>query len=320
MIGRFVAGLVFALVLSWPAGRSLAAELPAQSSADFVQALLDARADDLGFARAKLAVDKVVDPSIDDAAALAELDRMAATIRKMLAMLPPEPAATDIEKLKALRAFIYEAGWWNDNRPFQYDLSDPLGQKPGSQLLTTYLATRKGNCVSMPMLLLALGERLGLDMTLSTAPLHLFVKWTDGGKTWNLEATSGGGFARDEHYRKQLPMTDEAVRNGVYLKTLTRREALSVMATAVLDRLIAAERFDEAVEVADMLIEAYPANAYALVKKGTAYYRLLERDIIKKYPRESDIPADKITYANELYQANRDAFAKAEALGWRMPK
>ena len=320
MAVRILAWLALALSMCLTTDRPFAAELQARSPADFVQALLDAPAAEMDFARAKLAVDKFVDPSVDEAAALTEIDGMVATVRKMLATLPPEAAATDIEKLKALRAFLYEVGWWNENKPFQYDLSDPLGQKPGSQLLTTYLATRKGNCVSMPALLLALGERLGLDMTLSTAPLHVFVKWTDAGKTWNLEATSGGGFTRDEHYRKQLPMTDEAVRNGVYLKRLDRREALSVMATAVVDRLIASGRYEEAVRVADVLIEAYPANAYALVKKGTAYYRLLERDVIKKYPNQGDIPADRVAYANDLYKANQDAFARAEAMGWRMPE
>ncbi|WP_287152177.1 hypothetical protein [Mesorhizobium sp.] len=56
------------------------------------------------------------------------------------------------------------------------------------------------------------------------------------------------------------------------------------------------------------------------MKKGTAYYRLLDANIIKKYPKQSDMPADRILYANGLYQANRRAFARAEALGWREPK
>lgn len=247
---------------------------------------------------------------------------MAATINKMLSTLPPAEAATDMEKMKALRVFIYEPGWWNDGKPFQYDFADPFGQQPGAQRLTHYLATKKGNCVSMPMLFLALGEKLGLDLTLSTAPLHLFVKFTDRatGKTWNLETTSGAGFTRDEHYRKITPMTDEAVANGVYLKAMSRREALAMTATGVLDTLLATGRYDEAIAVADVSIEANPGDAYSLTKKGTAYYRLLERDFIRKYPKESDIPAAEMPRAVELARANQDAFAKAEALGWREPK
>ena len=299
-----------------------AGDIGAANPATFVRELVNAPEGEMDFGRAKLAVDKFVDSSIDDAGALAEIDRMVTTVNKMLATLPPDAAATSMEKMKALRTFLYQGGWWNNGRPFEYDLSDPYGQKPGSQSLTNYLATRKGNCVSMPALFVALGQRLGLKVTLSTAPLHVFVKFTDDatGKTWNLETTSGAGFTRDIWYREKLPMTDEAIANGVYLKTLSRREALSVLATPVLDYLLETGRYDDAIAVADVLIDAYPANAYTLVKKGTAYYQLLDAEIIKKYPKESDIPADKATYANELYQANKQAFTKAEALGWREPK
>lgn len=315
---QFICAVTLGVMLSSDAAGET---LPAASPATFLQALLQSPQADLDFAEAKLAIDAFVDPSIDSEAATAEIDRMAMVVEKMIATLP-EAEATSLERMKALRAFLYEPGWWNDHQPFRYDLEDPLGQKIGAQSLTNYLKTRKGNCISMPMLFLALGESIGLDLTLSTAPLHVFVKWTEAetGKIWNLETTSGGGFTRDEHYRKLLPMTDEAIGNGVYLKTLSRKEALGVMASAVLDDLLRRGRYEDAVVVADVLIAANPADTYALVKKGTAYYRLLERDFIRKYPKESDIPADQIAYANELYRANRDAFVRAEALGWREPK
>lgn len=323
MITRLIARFIFALLLGLTVGRPAAADqLRNSNAATFVRSLLDAPGSETDFARAKLTVDKFIDSSVDEAATLAEIESMVVTVNKMLGTLPPEVASTSMEKMKALRTFLYEGGWWNNGRPFQYDLSDPYGQQPGSQMLSNYLATRKGNCVSMPSLFLALGERLGLNLTLSTAPLHVFIKFTDEatGKMWNLETTSGAGYTRDEWYRQKLPMTDEAIANGVYLKTLSHREALSIIATAVLDNLITTGRYDEAIAVADVLIDAYPANAYTLVKKGTAYYRLLDANIIKKYPKQSDIPANQIAYANDLYQANQEAFAKAEALGWREPK
>jgi len=313
--------IIAALLLAAGLHSAVAGDVSPSAPAVFVRALVNTPEAEVDFGRAKLAVDKFVDPSIDTVVALAEIDRMVATVNKMLATLPPDAASTSMEKMKALRTFLYEGGWWNNGRPFEYDLSDPFGQKPGSQSLTNYLATRKGNCVSMPALFVTLGQRLGLDVTLSTAPLHMFVKFTDDatGKTWNLETTSGAGFTRDTWYRQKLPMTDESIANGVYLKTLSRREALSVLAAPVLDRLLEIGRYEEAISVADVLVEAYPTNAYVLVKKGTAYYRLLDAEIIKKYPKQSDIPANEIAHANDLYQANKHAFAQAEALGWREP-
>ena len=142
---------------------------------------------------------------------------------------------------------------------------------------------------------------------------------TDAGRTFNFEATSGT-FARDSHMRKEMPMTDEAIANGVYMKTLTRSEAASLMATTVMDHLLETGRYDDAIAVADALLEAYPAHAYALVKKGTAYHRLLRDNFIQKYSNERDIPADLLPSAIALQRANLEAFAKAEALGWREPK
>ena len=97
-------------------------------------------------------------------------------------------------------------------------------------MLQRYLTTRRGNCITMPILFLALGQRLGLTMTLAEAPLHVFVKYTDdGGVVWNLEPTSGGGFTRDAWYRKKLPMSDKAVANGVYLRPLAHEEATALI-------------------------------------------------------------------------------------------
>ena len=149
----------------------------------------------------------------------------------------------------------------------------------------------------MPTLFLVLGERLGLNVTLSTAPLHVFIKWTDdAGRTLNFEATSGT-FARDSHFRREMPMTDEAIANGVYMKMLTRKETVALMAMTILDDLLRTGRNDDAIAVADALLEAYPAHAYALAKKGTAYYRLLKENFIAEYPRESDIPTEELPFA-----------------------
>src|SRR5689334_17615992 len=124
--------------------------------------LLDRGGAAIDFAHAALLVDTLIDPGADEAATLAEIERMAATIRRMLASLPVEDARKDGERMRALRTFLYEDGWWNGGKTFQYDHSDPFGRDERTRLLSTYLATRKGNCVSMPLLVLALGERLDL--------------------------------------------------------------------------------------------------------------------------------------------------------------
>lgn len=93
-----------------------------------------------------------------------------------------------------------------------------------------------------------------------------------------------------------------------------------MIAASVLDHLLLTGRYEDAIAVADLLLEAYPTFAYALVKKGTAYYRMLDEQFIQTYPREADIPADELPRALALHRANQAAFARAEAMGWREPE
>ncbi len=314
----FLAGLIPVLLLSTTARAS---ETVSYRSAEVIRSLLENDSAATDYANAKLAIDALVDPTIDRDAVLAEIDAMVATVRRMLDTIPAAEADKSIEKLKALQAFVYRPGRWNDERPFQYNMNDPIGQDLRAKLLTSYLSSRMGNCVSMPILFLILGEQLGLDMSLSTAPLHVLVKYTDDttGDTYNLEATSGAGFTRDGWYQKKSPMTQRAIENGVYLKHLSRRESFAVMATLVSDHLIEAERYEEAIAVLDVILEAYPQMAYAHVKKGTAFYHLLQSEIVLKHPDLNALPDTLRKRADYLFNQNQLAFRKAERLGWIEP-
>lgn len=283
--------------------------------------MFDTPSDQMDYAKAKLTIDRLIDPSIDSDGTLSEIDGMVSTVRRMLATIPPAEAEKSIERLRALQAFVYSPGHWNDDRPFQYDLDDPFGQDFSAKLLPNYLSSRKGNCVSMPILFLILGERLGLDLSLSTTPLHVLVKYTDDqtGETYNLEATSGAGFTRDSWYQKKSPMTERAIENGVYLKHLTRRETLAVMATLIADHLIEKGRYQEAIAVLDVILQAYPQFAYAHVKKGTAFYHLLQSEIVSKYPDTRALPDSLRWRADYLLHNNQLAFQQAEDLGWMEP-
>ncbi|MEP3035923.1 MAG: hypothetical protein ABJO67_16460, partial [Pseudoruegeria sp.] len=74
----------------------------------------------LDFARVKIEVDRMIDPTIDMDAQLAQIDQMVATIETML-----PPNATSWDKVETIRRYIYQAGAWNDGRAFSYDHDDP---------------------------------------------------------------------------------------------------------------------------------------------------------------------------------------------------
>jgi hypothetical protein len=93
-------------------------------------------------------------------------------------------------------------------------------------------ARAMGTCISMPVFYVAVGRRLGYPMKLVTARDHLFARWEsrDGKERFNIEGTNQGLSTPDDDYYKKwpYPVTDEEIRSGWYLKSLTPSEELAI--------------------------------------------------------------------------------------------
>lgn len=94
-----------------------------------------------------------------------------------------------------------------------------------------------GTCVSMPVLYVAIGRRLGYPMTLALAKGHVFARW-DGADhpnpsfrgRFNIEGTNRGlNTHSDEHYAAWPHRLSEAeLSGGWYLRSLEPEEELAV--------------------------------------------------------------------------------------------
>ena len=268
----------------------------------------------IDFAEAKLTVDRLIDPSIDSTSVLRELDQLTQAAKARM------PAGLGQRaRMNVLLETLYKPGLWNGNRPFSYDLNDPFGKERRSKLLSTYLRTRKGNCVSMPILVAIIAQRLGLVVTLATAPEHVLVKFVaDDGVWWNVEATAGGN-KYDSSYERELEITPLAIQNQIYLRPLTPREAVGVMASTLMEELSAKKRADDLMSVADMVLAVNPKDTVAIIHKANAYYLQLEQRYQSKYPRPADIPVTLQEDFKMRQRENLTWFDKAEALGWQPP-
>lgn len=293
-------------------------ELDANSFAEAkqLQSLLKNTNEKSDLARIKLTIDKMIDPSVDIEDNLKKIDDLVSQIRAMLA---DKKNPSDSEKMNALRQYIYDAGPWNNYQPFHYDLEHPEGTYLTEKLLPVYISTKKGNCISMPILFAIVGQRIGLDVTLSTAPTHVFVKYTDRstGSTINIETTSGGHPAREEWISKQSPMTDKAIQAGMYMKRLSKQEAAAVIGVTVAEYFRATEQYRKAIILSEILLQYYPVDAASMTLAGDCFARLADKEFIKKYPRPMDIPTDQASYYRYLRDGNQAYFSRAENLGWQ---
>jgi hypothetical protein len=87
-----------------------------------------------------------------------------------------------------------------------------------------------GTCVTMPVLYIAVGRRLGYPLKLVRAHQHFFARWDDpGGERFNIECTCYGFHACDDnHYlTRPKPIPPALLDKGVYLKSLKPREEMA---------------------------------------------------------------------------------------------
>jgi len=89
-----------------------------------------------------------------------------------------------------------------------------------------------GTCVSMPVLYVAVGRRLGYPLYLVLAKAHVFARWdrAERGERFNIEG-AGEGFSSypDEHYRAwPMRLTEADLASGGYLKSLPPAEELAL--------------------------------------------------------------------------------------------
>jgi regulator of sirC expression with transglutaminase-like and TPR domain len=278
-----------------------------------VRTLVELPDDRLDPLAVQLAIDRIVDPTLDAASTTRALESL---LMRIEARLPP--AATARAKLDVLLSSLYQPGPWNDWRPFSYDLDDPTGKDLRTKLLGHYLRTRKGNCVSMPILVLILGQQLGLRVTLAAAPNHLLVKYlADDGQWLNVEATSGG-FKYDSSYEREMQIPARAIDSGIYLRPMSPREAVGHQLGTLMEHYGRNGRPHDRIAVADLALAQNARDIGAMLHAASGYSVLLEW-IRRRYPDPADIPPEQHEDVRHMQAANLGLFARAESLGWTEP-
>jgi tetratricopeptide (TPR) repeat protein len=96
---------------------------------------------------------------------------------------------------------------------------------PNDLFLHSVMDRRQGYCLSLSILYLALGERLGLNLYGVVVPGHFFVRYDKGRIRFNIETTSHGVNPPDEHYLTKFNVPRKG-RDSIYMKNLTKRQTL----------------------------------------------------------------------------------------------
>jgi regulator of sirC expression with transglutaminase-like and TPR domain len=280
-----------------------------------IEKILASPEDQIDLAFARLVIEKEVYPGINIRESLQKIDQIVATIQNM-----PEYGTTSLERMGTVLRYIYTPGPWNNYQAYQYDLDDPFGKKnPEGKSIANYLSTKKGNCVSMPILVTILGQRLGVNVNLSIAPHHAFARYTDDQNiVTNIETTSGTLLA-DQQYIEAFEIHPEAIKYGIYLQNLTKKEAVAFMLYEIGKMHLYNSHYDKAHHTADLMLKYHPKLVNAMLLKGNIYSRQLSQELA--YLKANNLPVTSAVRKrlDPIYEQNLAWFSKAESLGWREP-
>lgn len=161
-------------------------------------------------------------PDIDPKAYSARIDALVAEAKR-LANGSQDPE-TRIRVLNTV-LFRYE-GYHYDRSPFSRSRQDYY-------FLNGILDTKQGICYTMPLLYIAVAQRLGYPIYPVHAPDHVFVRYLDPSfQQQNIETTSGGKYIGDDLYIRDFAIGKRGLDSGSYMRTLTYHEFLADMLSA----------------------------------------------------------------------------------------
>ena len=180
---------------------------------------------------------------------------------------------------------------------------------PDDLFIHTVIDNKRGYCLSLSILYLAIGERLGLPLHGVVVPGHFFVRYEKDGKRFNIETTSGGGCADDEHYINEFNVPHKYKRT-VYMQNLDKLQTLGCLFNNLGNVYIDAGNLKAAKEALELAVEINPTLAESHTNLGNVYLRE-ERidDAIYEYRKAIEINSNN----SKLYGNIGNAYARK---GW----
>lgn len=274
LLARLILWTLLALVTPIQSARAQAVgSIPPQDAASMarIQQLVELPENKINIGVAALTFAKDVYPGLDINAYSRQIDELAQRAKRFIGN-KKDPR----QRVLALSEFFFNA------EGYSYDFSRGASTKDVTYYLNGILDTKKGNCSTMPMLYLAIAQRLGYPIYPVAAPDHLFLRYVEGqNKYFNIEATSAeAGSPDDAVFIKGLDISERALSKGSYLRTMTYRQFLGDLLAS--NAVSFGQRGDS-----DRAIN-YLETAIHLNPQFPDYYDLLRIGYLQKSKRVND--------------------------------
>jgi tetratricopeptide (TPR) repeat protein len=141
---------------------------------------------------------------------------------------------------------------------------------PNLQLPNKVLENRKGHCVGLCLIYMAITERLKIPIFPMIVRDHLFLRYDDTANRFNIETTAKGKSYPDDYYRRFLILPQEESARA-YLRKVAKAEFLGVFLTNLGNYLRRSGRTADAMDAQEKSLRLFPEYPAVHCNIGVLY-------------------------------------------------
>jgi regulator of sirC expression with transglutaminase-like and TPR domain len=254
--------------------------------------ILSEKEERIDLARACLMIAQDAYPGLDIERYLGDIERMAIRLRGRI----PQSGQAE-ERVVALNEFLYgELGYWGNTEDY-YD--------PRNSYLNEVLDRRTGIPITLGIVYMELGRRVGLPLEGVSFPGHFLVRLRLRGGTLVLDPFAGGAPQAEDELRRRLErVVPDSARGGVplaelpleqFLEPASKRQILSRVLRNLKGIYREADKPERMLEVLNRMLVLSPGASGELRDRGYLYQRLecwrpALKDLTDYLEREPDAP------------------------------
>jgi tetratricopeptide (TPR) repeat protein len=230
---------------------------------------------------------------------LARLDNMALEIRDRLKR---QKLKVDQSAIPVINDYLF--------KELEYQ-SISEASNPNSLFLHTVMDTKRGYCLSLSILYLSIAERLGLPMYGVVVPGHFFVRYDDGRQKINIETTSNGGRATDEHYITKFKVPKG--NNHIYMKNLSKIQTLGCFFNNLGNSYSDIGDIESALLAFERAVTINPTLSESRANLGNIY---LKKGLVAKAIREYQAALDINPHDPRMHYNLGNAYTQRESFNY----
>ena len=228
--------------------------------------VMDVPSEEIDLVRAALLVAATEYPSLNIEYELHSLDALASQVA---ARVDDEP--DPLYKINTLSEYLFDELEFKGSRDDYYD--------PRNSFLNQVLNRRSGIPISLSLLYIEVGKRLGMPLFGIGMPGHFLVGHSDVPDLFVDSYNKGILITESECAGRLLENGgDSAKWDPKYLSPITSRDFVARLIRNLKGIYIKQETYDKALTMVDWLIRLQPEASYELRDRGIVYYRLGDLD------------------------------------------